>query len=49
MGPTWYSFNRGKAHYIVLDNVFYYSDCYNYMVYISEKLFMWLELDLGSV
>lgn len=49
MGPTWYSFNRGKAHYIVLDNVFYYSDGYNYMGYITEKQFRWLEQDLRSV
>ncbi len=44
-----YSFNRGKAHYIVLDNVFYYSDGYNYMGYITEKQFRWLEQDLRSV
>ncbi|MEX6686498.1 calcineurin-like phosphoesterase family protein [Danxiaibacter flavus] len=49
MGPAWYSFNRGKAHYIVLDNVFYYSDGYNYMGYITEKQFRWLEQDLRSV
>ncbi len=49
MGPTWYSFNRGKAHYIVLDNVFYYSDGYNYMGYITEKQFKWLEQDLRTV
>lgn len=49
MGPTWYSFNRGKAHYIVLDNVFYYSDGYNYMGYITEKQFKWLEQDLRRV
>lgn len=49
MGPTWYSFNRGNAHYIVLDNVFYYSDGYNYMGYITEKQFRWLEQDLRGV
>ena len=49
MGPTWYSFNRGKAHYIVLDNVFYYADGYNYMGYITEKQFRWLEQDLRAV
>lgn len=49
MGPTWYSFNRGKAHYIVLDNVFYYSDGYNYMGYITERQFRWLEQDLKTV
>lgn len=49
MGPTWYSFNRGKAHYIILDNVFYYSDGYNYMGYITEKQFKWLEQDLHVI
>lgn len=49
MGPTWYSFNRGQAHYIVLDNVFYYSDGYNYLGYITEKQFRWLEQDLRKV
>jgi hypothetical protein len=49
MGPSWYSFNRGKAHYIVLDNVFYYSDGYNYMGYITEQQFRWLEQDLSTV
>jgi C terminal of Calcineurin-like phosphoesterase len=49
MGPSWYSFNRGKAHYIVLDNVFYYADGYNYIGYITEKQFKWLEQDLKNV
>jgi hypothetical protein len=49
MGPTWYSFNRGKAHYIVLDNVFYFSDGYNYMGYVTEQQFRWLEQDLKTV
>jgi hypothetical protein len=48
-GPTWYSFNRGNAHYIVLDNVFYYSNTYNYIGYITEKQLKWLEQDLAVV
>lgn len=48
-GPTWYSFNRGDAHYVVLDNVFYYSHGYNYIGYITEKQFKWLEQDLAAV
>lgn len=48
-GPSWYSFNRGDAHYIVLDNVFYYSNSYNYIGYITEKQFKWLEQDLALV
>jgi hypothetical protein len=48
-GPSWYSFNRGEAHYVVLDNVFYYADGYNYIGYITEKQFKWLEQDLAAV
>lgn len=48
-GPSWYSFNRGNAHYVVLDNVFYYSNSYNYIGYITEKQFKWLAQDLAAV
>lgn len=48
-GPTWYSFNRGQAHYVVLDNVFYYSKGYNYIGYITEKQLQWLAQDLATV
>lgn len=48
-GPSWYSFNRGEAHYVVLDNVFYYSDGYNYIGYLTERQLKWLEQDLASV
>lgn len=48
-GPSWYSFNRGKAHYVVLDNVFYYGDGYNYFGYVTEKQLHWLEQDLARV
>lgn len=48
-GPAWYSFNRGEAHYVVLDNVFYYSDGYNYIGYLSERQLKWLEQDLATV
>ncbi|MGZ3860804.1 MAG: calcineurin-like phosphoesterase C-terminal domain-containing protein [Flavisolibacter sp.] len=49
MGPTWYSFNRGRAHYIVLDNVFYFSKGYNYIGYVTERQLKWLEQDLKLV
>jgi hypothetical protein len=49
MGPSWYSFNRGKAHYVVLDNVFYYAKGYNYIGYITERQLRWLEQDLKLV
>ena len=48
-GPSWYSFNRGEAHYVVLDNIFYYGNGYNYIGYISEKQLKWLEQDLALV
>lgn len=48
-GPSWYSFNRGKVHYVVLDNVFYYGDGYNYVGYITEQQLTWLERDLNLV
>lgn len=48
-GPSWYSFNRGDAHYVVLDNVFYYSDGYNYIGYLTERQLQWLEQDLAAV
>lgn len=48
-GPAWYSFDRGSAHYVVLDNVFYYADGYNYLGYITEQQFRWLEQDLARV
>lgn len=49
LGPTWYSFNRGKAHYVVLDNVFYYGDGYNYIGYIADQQLKWLEQDLQRI
>lgn len=48
-GPSWYSFNRGKAHYVVLDNVFYYGVGYNYIGYLNERQLRWLEQDLALV
>ena len=48
-GPAYYSFNRGKVHYIVLDNVFYIGRDHFYMGYITEKMFRWLEQDLSHV
>lgn len=48
-GPAYYSFNRGKVHYVVLDNVFYIGRDYFYMGYITEKILRWLEQDLSYV
>lgn len=48
-GPSYYSFNKGKAHYIVLNDVFYLSRDYFYAGYITEKQLIWLEKDIASI
>lgn len=48
-GPTYYSFNRGKAHYVVLDNVRYLGREREYDGFISENQLAWLEKDLQQV
>ncbi|MDR3261799.1 MAG: FAD-dependent oxidoreductase [Tannerella sp.] len=48
-GPSHYSFNIGKVHYVVLDDVFSTGRAYSYIGYIDEKQFRWLEQDLSSV
>jgi hypothetical protein len=48
-GPTYYSFNRGKAHYIVLDDVRYLGVERTYDGYITEEQLAWMEKDLSHV
>jgi hypothetical protein len=48
-GPTYYSFNRGKAHYVVLDNVRYLGTEREYDGYITEAQLEWLKKDLEHV
>lgn len=48
-GPTWYSFNKGNTHYIIIDNTFFIGRDYFYMGYIDERTFHWLEQDLSFV
>ncbi|WP_432709396.1 calcineurin-like phosphoesterase C-terminal domain-containing protein [Pedobacter sp.] len=48
-GPTYYSFNRGKAHYVVLDDVRYLGTDRNYDGYISQTQLNWLKKDLEHV
>lgn len=48
-GPIYYSFNRGKAHYVVLNNCFYVNRHYQYIGYINEQTLQWLEKDLSYV
>lgn len=47
--PNYYSMNRGKAHYIFLNNNFYVGREYFYMGYYTEALLEWLERDLSYV
>ena len=46
-GPTWYSFDRGQVHYVVLDDVFYYGG--GYLGYIADEQLRWLAADLARV
>lgn len=48
-GPTHYSFNVGKAHYVVLNNNFYIGRDYFYIGYLDERQLDWLEQDLKHV
>lgn len=48
-GPSYYSFNKGNAHYIVVDNNFFIGRDYFYMGYLDEKTFAWLDQDLSYV
>ncbi|WP_353137326.1 calcineurin-like phosphoesterase family protein [Pseudopedobacter sp.] len=48
-GPTYYSFNRGKAHYVVLDDVRYLGTERDYDGYIVEQQLNWLRKDLEYV
>lgn len=46
-GPTYYSFNRGAAHYVVLDDVFWYGSAY--LGYVVHEQLEWLAADLERV
>jgi hypothetical protein len=48
-GPTYYSFNRGKVHYVVMDDVRYLGKDRNYDGYISQNQIDWLRKDLDFV
>ena len=48
-GPTYYSFNRGRIHYVVLDDVFFIGEAKKYIGYLSEIQLQWLEQDLSFV
>ena len=46
-GPTYYSWNRGEVHYVVLDDVFYLGVGTKYIGYIPEEQLAWLEQGFG--
>src|SRR5690606_26526365 len=48
-GPTYYSFTKGKIHYVMLDNVHYQGSGHSYSAYLSEDQFQWLEQDLSRI
>jgi hypothetical protein len=48
-GPTYYSFNRGEIHYVVLDDVFFIGAAKKYIGYLTERQLAWLEQDLAHV
>lgn len=48
-GPIYYSFNKGNVHYIVINNNFYVNRDYQYIGYIDERTFEWMEQDLAHV
>lgn len=48
-GPSYYSFNKGRIHYIVLNDVFYIGRDYFYIGYLPEQQLAWLEKDLSFV
>lgn len=48
-GPTHYSFNRGKVHYVVMDDIRYLGKDREYDGYISQNQLDWLQKDLSFV
>lgn len=48
-GPTYYSFNRGDVHYVILDDIFFIAKSYLYVGYLTEQQLQWLEQDLKQV
>lgn len=55
LGPTFYSFNLGKCHYVVLDNIVYKntfsggSYTRNHDTYVSQEQLDWLQKDLENI
>lgn len=48
-GPTYFSFNRGEVHYVVMDDVRYLGKEREYDGYIQQHQLDWLKKDLAYV
>ncbi|HEY0677926.1 MAG TPA: calcineurin-like phosphoesterase family protein [Chitinophagaceae bacterium] len=48
-GPTYYSFNRGQVHYVVMDNVRYLGTDRDYDGFFQQHQLDWLKKDLSMV
>lgn len=48
-GPTYYSFNRGQLHYVVMDNVRYLGREREYDGFFQQHQLDWLQKDLSFV
>jgi hypothetical protein len=48
-GPTYYSFNRGQVHYVVMDNVRYLGKDREYDGFFQQNQLDWLKKDLELV
>jgi len=48
-GPTYYSFNRGQVHYVVMDNVRYLGKDRDYDGFVQQNQLDWLQKDLAFV
>lgn len=48
-GPSYYSFNVGRVHYIVLNDNFYVGKDWYYIGYLPEAQLRWMERDLSYV
>ena len=51
LGPVYYSFNLGNAHFVVLDDIVYRNEnkSRNHYTYVDESQLAWLEKDLSYV
>ena len=48
-GPNYYSFNRGKVHYVMLDDNYFIPNTGKYKGFIDENQMNWLKQDLETI